>query len=194
MSDNPLKDAAASGLYHLPPARLAMVESAASRARFCLMKADIAEQASVESVLFQLGSALNLQPGSTTRMEVSRGPNTNDVAQVLGALSYGGTLIVTNAGGPLAAGDAFTLFSAASRSGAFAATNLPPLGPGLGWNFNSTSGVLSVIQTVATYPTNLVALMTGNTVSLSWPSEHTGWSLQSNAVSLVARDAWLTVP
>ncbi len=59
MSDNPLKDAAASGLYHLPPARLAMVESAASRARFCLMKADIAQQASVESVLSQLGSALN---------------------------------------------------------------------------------------------------------------------------------------
>lgn len=58
MSDNPLKDAAASGLYHLPTARRAQVESAASQARFCLMKADIAEQASVESALSQLGSAL----------------------------------------------------------------------------------------------------------------------------------------
>ena len=154
--------------------------------------ATLAPGASIGTLTF--GTVLNLQPGSTTRMEVSKGPITNDVAQVLGALSYGGTLIVTNAGGSLAAGDAFTLFSAASRSGAFAATNLPPLGPGLGWNFNSTSGVLSVIQTVATYPTNLVALMTGNTVSLSWPSEHTGWSLQSNAVSLVATDAWFTVP
>ncbi|MDP2882709.1 MAG: barstar family protein [Azonexus sp.] len=58
MSDNPLTDAAASGLYHLPPSRLPIVESAACGAHFCLLKADIAEPAPVENVLSQLGSAL----------------------------------------------------------------------------------------------------------------------------------------
>jgi len=57
MSDKPLKDAAASGLYHLPPPRLATLEASAERLRFCLIKADIAQQISIESVLSQLGSA-----------------------------------------------------------------------------------------------------------------------------------------
>ena len=58
MSDKLLKKAEASGLYHLPPSRRAAVESAASRARFCLLEANIAEHAAMEDVLFQLGSSL----------------------------------------------------------------------------------------------------------------------------------------
>ena len=57
MSDKSLKDAAASGLYHLPPSRLASVEASADRTRFCLLKADITQQTSIESALTQLGSA-----------------------------------------------------------------------------------------------------------------------------------------
>ena len=57
MSDKSLKDAAASGLYHLPPSRLSTVEACAERVRFCLLKADIAQQTSIESALSQLGNA-----------------------------------------------------------------------------------------------------------------------------------------
>lgn len=57
MSDKSLKDAALSGLYHLPPPRLAAVEASAERMRFCLIKADITQQTSIESVLSQLGNA-----------------------------------------------------------------------------------------------------------------------------------------
>jgi hypothetical protein len=60
------------------------------------------------------------------------------VAKVLGALTCGGTLIVTNIGVvALAAGDSFKLFNAASYSGAFAKVILPPLPAGLGWNTNA---------------------------------------------------------
>jgi RNAse (barnase) inhibitor barstar len=59
MSENLLKDADASGVFHLAPSRLPGIEAAADRARFCLLKAIIAEHASVEAVLRQLGSALN---------------------------------------------------------------------------------------------------------------------------------------
>ena len=57
MSDKSLKDAALSGLYHLSPSRLATVEASAERMRFCLIKADITQQTSIESALSQLGSA-----------------------------------------------------------------------------------------------------------------------------------------
>lgn len=140
------------------------------------------------------GSSLFLQTGSTTHLEISNSPFTNDVVKTLGALNYGGTLVVTNIGGPLARGDTFTLFEAPSRSGIFAATNLPALSPGLGWNFDSTNGVLSVIQTVATDPPNLAVSVGGGTLNFNWPADHIGWRLESNAVSLIATAAWFTVP
>jgi autotransporter-associated beta strand protein len=63
-------------------------------------------------------------------------------------LVRGGTLTVTNIGDPLQAGDTFTLFSAASSSGAFSATNLPPLSAGLAWvNTLAGNGKLSVVST-----------------------------------------------
>jgi len=91
---------------------------------------------------------LTLNGGSITIMEVSKSPVTNDLAQVGGTLAYGGTLMVTNIGGnPLAAGDSFKLFNAASYSGAF--TNIVPAIPALNlaWNTNGlTNGVLSIVS------------------------------------------------
>ena len=51
-----------------------------------------------------------------------------------GALANGGTLTVTNAGGPPQGGDSFTIFTVfGATSGSFSATNLPPLGAGTNW-------------------------------------------------------------
>lgn len=58
MSVNLLKDAAASGVFHVAPSRQPGIEQAADKARFCRLKADIAEHASIEAALRQLGSAL----------------------------------------------------------------------------------------------------------------------------------------
>ncbi len=57
MSDNLLKNAQAAGLYHLPSSRHATIESAANRARLCILRSDIADSASGEDMLNQLGSA-----------------------------------------------------------------------------------------------------------------------------------------
>ena len=59
-------------------------------------------------------------------------------------------MIVTNVGAtPLARGDSFKLFNAASYTGAFANVVLPMLPAGLGWNTNSlnVNGTISVIVT-----------------------------------------------
>jgi rhamnogalacturonan endolyase len=95
-------------------------------------------------------NTLALASGSTSIFEISESPITNDVAKVTGALTFGGTLIVTNIGTTvLAAGNSFKLFNAASYSGGFTNMILPLLPAGLGWNTNAvnTNGVLSVVVT-----------------------------------------------
>ena len=113
---------------------------------------------------------------------------TNDLLTVKGSLTRGGTLTVTNVGvTPLAAGDSFTLFNAASATGSFSTTTLPPLAPGLTWtNRLSVNGSIQVIQSVNTTSTNITVLMIGGTnLTLSWPADHTGWRLltQTNRLS-----------
>jgi autotransporter-associated beta strand protein len=94
-----------------------------------------------------LGSNLMLDSGSLTTMKVHTG-NKNDQAVSSGAVTYGGALVLTtNAGDPpLAAGDTFILFAAASYTGNFASLNLPTLGSGLIWsNSLSSHGTLAVV-------------------------------------------------
>jgi hypothetical protein len=43
---------------------------------------------------------------------------------------------------------------------------------------SSSSAVLTVITPVDTTPTNVVVTVAGNTIQLSWPSNHLGWRLQ----------------
>jgi autotransporter-associated beta strand protein len=115
-------------------------------------------------------NSLTLAAGSTTLMSVSHSPFTNDIAKVLGGLTNGGTLIVSNAGETaLAAGDSFKLFAANSYNGAFTGVNLPILPAGLAWNTNSlnSAGLVSVISIVPTFTavmavgTNLVVRGSG---------------------------------
>src|SRR6185295_16197817 len=112
----------------------------------------------------------------------SKSPLTNDQLRVVGTLTYGGTLLVTNLSGSLAGGDRFQLFDASSTAAYFAATNLPLLNPGQTWNFNSAAGILSV---VATNSTNIGWTLNGMSLTLSWPVDHIGWRLlvQTNSLS-----------
>lgn len=63
------------------------------------------------------------------------------------SIGYGGTLIVTNCSGTLAAGNSFQLFVATNYSGLFTVTNLPTLPVNLAWtNTLGVDGKLSVIS------------------------------------------------
>ncbi|MCX6917061.1 MAG: autotransporter-associated beta strand repeat-containing protein, partial [Verrucomicrobia bacterium] len=55
-------------------------------------------------------------------------------------------------------------------------------------------GSLLVSSGIATNPTNIVASVAGNQLTLSWPADHTGWQLQSNSVSVADSNAWFLVP
>jgi autotransporter-associated beta strand protein len=136
---------------------------------------------------------VTLGAGSTTIFEISKTPLTNDQLLVTGTLTYGGTLVVTNLAGTLAVGDSFQLFNASGRGGVFAATNLPSLPVGFGWQWSPTSGTLSVVSGVALNPTNLTANLTGNILQLSWPADHTGWRMETNAADITDPNAWFTL-
>jgi autotransporter-associated beta strand protein len=110
--------------------------------------ATLAPGGSIGTLTFS--NALTLAAGGTNLFELSKAPLTNDMVRVFGALTCGGTLMVTNIGvTPLAGGDRFRLFNAASYSGTFSKVILPPLPTGLAWNTNAlnTSGSLSVVIT-----------------------------------------------
>jgi autotransporter-associated beta strand protein len=98
---------------------------------------------------------LTLEGGSRTVMEINKSATpSNDVAQVSGKITYGGTLVISNIGAmPLAAGDSFKLFNAAVYSGAF--TNITPAIPGINLAWNTTGlagGILSVVPSPTSSP------------------------------------------
>jgi hypothetical protein len=101
---------------------------------------------SIGTLTFATPPTLN----GTNYMKLDRNggtPLADKVALTGGTLAFGGTLVVTNIGADLQAGDIFTLFSASSYSGSFSAPNLPPLNPGLSWaNTLATDGKLSVVS------------------------------------------------
>jgi autotransporter-associated beta strand protein len=107
---------------------------------------------SIGSLTFS--NALTLAAGSTNIFEVSHLPLANDAVTVVGALTNGGTLVVSNSSGVLAAGDTFQLFTATSYSGSFSTVILPSLNAGLAWDTNQLNfaGTISVVSTAPANP------------------------------------------
>lgn len=126
---------------------------------------------------------LTLHAGSSVSVEVNQTAATSDLVTGLNNVTYGGTLVVTNLSGTLTAGNQFTLFSAANPTNNFSSISGTP-GANLVWNFNPTNGVLSVVGTMATNPTNITAVVSGSTLTLSWPEDHLGWILQTQTNGL----------
>jgi autotransporter-associated beta strand protein len=111
------------------------------------------------------------------------------------SFAISGPLTVTNVGPALQGGDSFVLFN--HPVSGFTATNLPALSAGMIWtNKLSVNGTIAVVATVNTNPTNITAVVSGNLLQLSWPADHTGWTLQAqtNALNAGLRTNWVDVP
>jgi len=109
----------------------------------------------------------NATLAGSLKMNLNKGGTpSSSVLTVTGSapLTYGGTLTVTSLGNALAAGDTFTLFSANSYAGSFAATNLPALSSGLVWDLSelAVNGTISVSQVPPTPPTILGQQLAGD--------------------------------
>ncbi len=145
-----------------------------------------------------VGAAGTLSPGASvgsltvsnnvtllgaTLMELN--PATSDLLRVLGTgtLTAGGTLTVTNIGGTLTNGTTFTLFNVAAPG--FSSTTLPA---GYVWNNNiATAGTIQLVSggvPANLNPTTITSVVSGSTLTLSWPSDHLGWTLQTETNTL----------
>jgi autotransporter-associated beta strand protein len=146
-----------------------------------------AGNASVTVGQLTLNSTLTLQGNATMRVDKTGGTTSQDQIVVGGNTTYGGILTVTNAtsdGTPLTTTNSFQLFSVTGTpSGNFTGISGSP-GAGLAYSFNPANGVLSVVIGVASNPTNINFSVSGGTLSLSWPTDHLGWILQTQTNSL----------
>jgi autotransporter-associated beta strand protein len=143
----------------------------------------------------------NLTLAGAVLMELNRTntPATNDSIVVSGLITGGGTLTVTNLGPALHNGDTFKLFSAGVSG--FTSTNLPTidLANNVEYTWNNTISsngkitVASVTPLVNTNPPKLQVSVTGNTLSLAWPT-NAGWTLLTNSVGLAATNQWYPYP
>ncbi len=96
---------------------------------------------------------LVLQAGATTRMEIHKAAASRDVLSVVGPLTLGGNLIVSNLGGTLAGDDSFDLFEGGAITGSFSSITLPALDFGFAWDTTALgSGMIRVLPVVTTYP------------------------------------------
>ncbi|HEX3628552.1 MAG TPA: autotransporter-associated beta strand repeat-containing protein [Verrucomicrobiae bacterium] len=126
-------------------------------------------------------------------------PNNNITAATI---VYGGTLIVTNVGSlvlPAQGTNVFHLFNGAI-SGSFTSVILPALSAGEFWitnnlNVDGTISLVNNISPVNPNPTNIVFSASGGNLALSWPADHTGWTLQSqtNGLSVGISTNWANV-
>jgi autotransporter-associated beta strand protein len=146
-----------------------------------------------------LGSSPILGGSVVARLNRNGGAFMNDTINAGSSpLAYGGTLVLTNMGAALQVNDAFKLFNTSGGyNGAFSLTSQTP-GQLVTWNsnnltLNGTISVATVAPSLPTSPTNIMVSLSGSQMNLSWPTNYTGWSLQSNSVSLLSTGSWYTV-
>jgi hypothetical protein len=138
-----------------------------------------------ESAIGTLTVSNNVTLGGTAWMTVntSAAPNASKLVAG-GTLAFGGTLVISNAGPALAAGNQFTLFSAGG-TGSFTSISPAIPGAGLAWDTSalSSSGILKVASAGPSGSNQLTNSVTGggSTLSLAWGS---GWKLQMQTNSL----------
>ena len=136
-----------------------------------------------------VSNTLALEAGSTAFVRVNAAGGSCDLVRGITAVSFGGTLVISNTAGTLVPGQSFRIFDARSCSQTF--SNIQPAQGETRWSFNPVTGMVSVMATTGT---NLSYTLGGGTLSLAWPGSHLGWYAQSNAASLLNPDAWHNIP
>ena len=75
-------------------------------------------------------------------------------------------------------------------------TNFPATWTPLNGALSATSpagGITVLGSTIASYSTNILFTVSGNTLAMTWPATHLGWIAQSNSVSLANTNFWFDI-
>jgi len=157
----------------------------------------VAPHISLGALAITNGATLN----GAINMELDRANSANSGRIVAPSINVNGaTITVTNIGTDLVTGDIFQLFSV-PVTGTPAAVNLPVQNQAATITYvwtnklaiDGTIKVLSGASPVNTTPTNMTVVTSGNTLDISWPADHTGWTLQTNSTGLLS-PSWFPYP
>jgi autotransporter-associated beta strand protein len=149
-----------------------------------------------------MNGSLTMQLGSTNVVVVEKAAGITS-SQVVGltSVSIAGTLVVSNYGNALAAGDSIPVFSSTGYGGGFSQIIPSTPGSGLAWDTSTLAndGHVRVITSgPPSTPTNIVYSFSAGQLTLSWPSNYVGWALQSqtNAAGSagIHTNNWIDVP
>ena len=134
----------------------------------------------------------NVTLAGTLVMELNRtnGVTNDKLVSSTGTITGGGTLTVTNLGPALQLGDTFQLLNPPASG--FTTVNLPNVSPNIWTNKLAVDGTIQVIVPVSTAPVSIAMQATNASLSLSWPSDHIGWRLQSQTNTVVGTN-WVDV-
>jgi autotransporter-associated beta strand protein len=133
----------------------------------------------------------NLTLGGNVLVEVNKSvAPSNDVVAVSGALSYGGTITVTNLGPALTIGDSFPVFPA---GGTGTVTVTGNAGPGQAFSLNKTTGVISVVASLPAPTTLNYANLGDGVFQFSWTGAFK-LQYQTNAASTGLKTNWVDYP
>jgi fibronectin-binding autotransporter adhesin len=144
--------------------------------------------------------------GATTARFQNVADTATPLINAIGTVTVNGTNTVvigdTNA---LVAGSTYPLVKYGTLAGAgFGGIGLAPLPAGIYGKLTNDLGnswialVTSAtpFSSVNTNPTNITATVSGSTLTLTWPADHTGWRLQAqtNSLSSGLGTNWVTIP
>ncbi len=146
---------------------------------------------------------IELAGAVTESLDSTNSPASGELAALSFTIDPTAILVVSNLGPALATGATFTLFNQAVSG--FASVTLPATDPtdttNYIWQNNlAVDGTIKLtsggVNPVNPNPTNLVFSVSGNTLNLSWPADHTGWYLQmqTNSLATGLSTNWVDVP
>lgn len=146
-----------------------------------------------------VSNSLSLSVGSTNWMQISGSTLTCDQIAGVFAVTYGGTLLVTNLGGTsaLTNGARLVLFSAAVYNpSAFAFTNLPPLATNLVWDTSqlTINGSLQIRSVAVPTPVIASVALTGDSLVIQGTngSPGAGYSIMTATNLTQPATQWMT--
>jgi autotransporter-associated beta strand protein len=130
------------------------------------------------------------------RLNTTNAVNGDELAASSYAIS-GATLVVANVGPAFTGSNVFHLFSSAVDTNGFVSMTLPASDSSQNVINNlAVDGTVVITSLVNNTPANLGYSISGNVLTLTWPADHTGWTLQmqTNDLSAGLGTNWINVP
>ena len=125
-----------------------------------------------------ISNSLTLQPGSSTVININASTGANGQINGLSSVTLGGTLIVTNLSGTLAAGNSFNVFNARSYSGAFSRISPALPGAGLAWDTGAGHG----------RPPNHLNFQRAHHRAFDWPATFPVVAVEQHGLAVASAD------